>query len=38
VRVPYPDFTLESAEARFAVVAVPGDLFPHLAPLPVLPA
>jgi hypothetical protein len=33
--LPYPDFTLESAEARFAVVAVPGDLFPNLAPLPV---
>lgn len=33
--MPYPDFTLESAEARFAVVAVPGDLFPNLAPLSV---
>jgi hypothetical protein len=33
--LPYPDFTLESAEARFAVVAVPCDLFPNLAPLPV---
>lgn len=33
--MPYTDFTLDSAEARFAVVAVPGDLFPNLAPLPV---
>jgi hypothetical protein len=29
------DFTLESAEARFDLVTVPGDLFPGLTPLPV---
>lgn len=33
--MPYTDFTLESAEARFGVVTVPGDLFPGLTPLPV---
>jgi hypothetical protein len=33
--MPYNDFTLESAEARFDLVTVPGDLFPGLAPLPV---
>jgi hypothetical protein len=31
----YEDFTLESAEARFDLVTVPGDLFPGLTPLPV---
>jgi hypothetical protein len=31
--MPYTDFTLESAEARFDIVTVPGDLFPGLAPL-----
>jgi len=31
----YNDFTLESAEARFDVVTVLGDLFPGLTPLPV---
>jgi hypothetical protein len=31
----YTDFTLETAEARFALVTVPGDLFPGLMPLPV---
>lgn len=29
----YNDFTLESAEARFEVVTVPGDLFPGVLPL-----
>lgn len=33
--MPYTDFTLDVAETRFAVIAVPGDLFPNLAPLPV---
>jgi hypothetical protein len=33
--MPYTDFTLESAEARFDLVTVPGDLFPGLTPLPV---
>jgi hypothetical protein len=33
--MPYNDFTLESAEARFDLVTVPGDLFPGLTPLPV---
>ncbi len=33
--MPYTDFTLESAEARFNLVTVPGDLFPCLTPLPV---
>ncbi len=33
--MPYTDFTLESAEARFAIVAVPGDLFPGRPALPV---
>jgi hypothetical protein len=31
----YTDFTLESAEARFDLITVPGDLFPGLTPLPV---
>lgn len=31
----YNDFTLESAEARFGLVTVPGDLFPSLTSLPV---
>ena len=31
----YNDFTLESAEARFGLVTVLGDLFPGLTPLPV---
>jgi hypothetical protein len=33
--MPYNDFTLESAEARFDLVTVSGDLFPGLTPLPV---
>jgi hypothetical protein len=33
--MPYNDFTLESAEARFDLVTVPGDMFPGLTPLPV---
>jgi hypothetical protein len=33
--MPYTDFTLESAEARFDVVTVPGDVFAGLTPLPV---
>lgn len=32
--MPYTDFTLDSVEARFGLVAVPGDLFPGLTPLP----
>ena len=35
VPMPYTDFTLESAEARFRIVTVPGDLFPGLTALPV---
>ena len=33
--MPFTDFTLDSAEARFSLVVVPGDLFPNLTPLPV---
>lgn len=33
--MPYTDFTLELAEARFGLIAQPGDLFPALAPLAV---
>jgi hypothetical protein len=33
--MPYNDFTLESAEARFGIITIPGDLFPGLAPLAV---
>jgi hypothetical protein len=33
--MPYNDFTLEAAEARFSIVTIPGDLFPGLTPLPV---
>jgi hypothetical protein len=31
----YTDFTLESAEAAFGLIAQPGDLFPGLSPAPV---
>jgi hypothetical protein len=31
--MPYTDFTLDSAEARFDLITVPGDLFPGLTPL-----
>src|SRR5437016_6220807 len=31
----YKDFTLESAEGAFGLVAQPGDLFPGLGPAPV---
>ena len=33
--MPYTDFTLDTVETRFGLVAVPGDLFPGLMPLPV---
>ncbi len=33
--MPYTDFSLESAESRLGLVAVLGDLFPGLRPLPV---
>ena len=31
----YQDFTLESAEAAFGLIAQPGELFPGLSPAPV---
>jgi hypothetical protein len=31
----YKDFTLETAEAAFGLIAQPGDIFPGLTPLPV---
>ena len=33
--MPYTDFTLEAAESRFGLTAVPGELFPGLRPVPV---
>jgi len=33
--VPYADFSLDTAEARFGLVTEPGDMFPGLVPLPV---
>ena len=33
--MPYPDFTLETAETRLGLTAILGDLFPDLQPLPV---
>jgi hypothetical protein len=33
--MPYTDFTLESAEARFHLLTVPGELFPGLTAVPV---
>src|SRR5436305_767777 len=33
--MPYTDFTLESVETAFGLMAQPGELFPGLVPLPV---